>query len=103
MKAIAVLLLIVAIVLVVAIAVGVVQRKFEASRLQRAARSPWRYDEVPEGNQVSFYLIKGSEPRQLLGSIPTAAEDFEMLLYQLRAEADERVLALNDPNRVLGP
>jgi hypothetical protein len=86
----AVLLVIVVILLAVAV---IVTRSMGEKRLSRRG---WELQERSDGEQISVYATKPGSEEPLLGSVQVAAPDFDMRLYELRAEADERVRVLND-------
>jgi hypothetical protein len=89
---VAALILLAVVVLVVAVvyAVGALTRH------QLQSRQPWVVKEASDGELVSLSAVKpGCEPLRL-GAVPIAATDFDSQLYLARAEADERVRALND-------
>lgn len=86
----AVLLVIVVIVLAVAVIVS------RSMGDRRQSRRGWQLQERSDGELISVYATKPGSEELLLGSVPVAAPDFDMRLYELRAEADERVRVLND-------
>jgi hypothetical protein len=88
----AALVLLVIVVLVLAV-LFLVQR---AASQRRRAHRPWQLDERSDGELIALYATRPGRDELLVGSVPFAAEDFEIKLYELRAEADERVRALNE-------
>jgi hypothetical protein len=85
-----VLLVIVVIVLAVAVIVG------QSMGARRQRRRGWELEERSDGERVSVYASKPGGEDLLLGSVPVSAPDFDIQLYELRAEAEERVRVLND-------
>lgn len=65
----------------------------------RALRSTdcfqWESIEHSDGELVRITVEKTGEQPLLIGAVPFAAQEFEDRLYTLRAEARDRVLALN--------
>ncbi len=89
---VAALIVLVVVVLIVACvyALGASTRR----RLQ--AGRPWTVAESSDGELVALAAVKpGSDPLPL-GAVPIGAPDFDERLYRLRAEAAERVSALNN-------
>ena len=84
-----VLLLIVVIVLAAAVIVTQSIRR----------RRGWEIQERSDGELVALYASKPGGEDLLVGSVPIAAPDFDIRLYELRAEAGERVRVLNDRAR----
>jgi hypothetical protein len=91
--------LVVAALILLAVVVLVVATVYVVGALARRrleSRQPWAVKEASDGELVSLSAVKpGCEPL-LLGAVPIAATDFDSRLYLARAEADERVRALND-------
>jgi hypothetical protein len=85
----AALVLLVIVVIVLAVAVIVTQSM--GSRRRR-----WEIEERSDGKSVSVYAAKQGDEELLLGSVPVSDPGFDMRLYELRAEAEERVRVLND-------
>jgi hypothetical protein len=85
-----VLLVIVALVLAVAV---IVTRSMGERRVRRRG---WELEERSDGQRVSVYATKPGAEELLLGSVTVSEPDFDIRLYELRAEADERVRVLND-------
>jgi hypothetical protein len=86
----ALILLIVVIVLAAAV---IVTQTIRGTRLRRRG---WELDERSDGELVALYASKPGGQDLPLGSVPVTAPDFEVRLYELRAEASERVRVLND-------
>lgn len=90
--------LVVAVVLLVIVALvlgALFLLRRAASRRQRADRH-WQLEERSDGQLIALYATKPGRDELLVGSVPFAAPDFDLKLYELRAEADERVRVLND-------
>jgi len=85
-----VLLVIVAIVLAVAYVAT------QSARGARERRRGWELEERSEGGRVALYAAKPGGEDLPLGSVPVDAPDFDIKLYELRAEAGERLRVLND-------
>jgi hypothetical protein len=81
-----VLLLIVVLILAVAVIVTQSVRR----------RRGWEIAERSDGELVALYASKPGGEDLLVGSVPISAPDFDVRLYELRAEAGERVRVLND-------
>jgi hypothetical protein len=88
----AALVLLLIVVLVLAVAVIVTKSMGE----RRDRRRGWALEERSDGGRVSVYASKPGAEELLLGSVPLSEPDFDIRLYELRAEADERVRVLND-------
>jgi hypothetical protein len=88
-----VLLVIVVLVLAAIVIAG------QGIQRRRMARRAWELEERSDGELVAVYATKPGRSDLLLGSVPIAAEDFDIRLYELRAEADERVRVLNDKDQ----
>jgi hypothetical protein len=88
----AAVVLLVIVVIVLAAALVVVQ----SVGARRMRRRGWELEERSDGERVSVYASKPGGEELLLGSVSVADPDFDMRLYELRAEAGERVRVLND-------
>lgn len=55
----------------------------------------WELIEHSDGELLRITVEKTGEQPLLIGAVPFAAQEFEDRLYTLRAEARDRVLALN--------
>jgi hypothetical protein len=84
----AAVVLLLAVVLILAVAVIVTQ----AIRRRRG----WEIEERSDGELVALYASKPGGDDLLVGSVPMSAPDFDVRIYELRAEAGERVRVLND-------
>jgi hypothetical protein len=82
--------------LIVALVMGVLFLVQRAASQRREAHRPWQLDERSEGELIAVYATRPGRDELLVGSVPFAAEDFDMKLYELRAEANARVRVLND-------
>jgi hypothetical protein len=82
--------------LIVALVIGVLFLLQNAATERRQARRPWQLDERSEGELIALYATRPGRDELLVGSVPFADEDFDMKLYELRAEADARVRVLNE-------
>jgi hypothetical protein len=69
-------------------------------RRARERRAPWRMVEDSDGEQVTVYACRPGHERLLLGSVPISAQDFDSQLYELRAEGEQKLAALNAGRRV---
>jgi hypothetical protein len=81
-------------IVVILLAVGVIVT--QAIARTRLRRRGWEVHERSDGELVSLYASKPDGQDLLLGSVPVTAPDFDVRLYELRAEAAERVRVLND-------
>jgi hypothetical protein len=90
--------LVVAVVLlvIVALVMGALFLLRRAASQRRRADGPWQLEERSDGELIALYATKPGRDELLVGSVPFAAADFDLKLYELRAEADERVRVLND-------
>jgi hypothetical protein len=71
-------------------------------RRQVDPRDPWHYIEEPKGGQLLFYAEKRGLPRESLADpLRFNDPDFEAKLYERRNEAEEKMRALNDKDRLL--
>ena len=61
----------------------------------RARRGGWRLEERSDAGCVRLLAVRAGDPPLELGSVPVAEEDFDSRLYELRAQAREKLLALN--------
>jgi hypothetical protein len=84
----AALVLLLIVVLILAVAVIVTQS------IRR--RRGWEIQERSDGELVALYASKPGGEELLVGSVPVSAPDFDVRLYELRAEAGERARVLND-------
>jgi hypothetical protein len=81
-------------VLLIALAVVIVSI-VRALQARRTERDPWTLRERSDGETLRLYASKAGEQPLLVEAIPFAAEDFDMRLYEARARAQERLIALN--------
>jgi hypothetical protein len=88
----AALVLLVIVVLVLAV-LFLIQR---AASQRRQAHRPWELDERSDGERIFLYATRPGRDELVVGSVAFAAQDFDIKLYELRAEADERVRVLNE-------
>jgi hypothetical protein len=88
-------LLILLVLVIVASGVLVIVRGWMADR---ARRGPWRLDESSDGELLTLHAVRPGDEPLLLGSVPIGAQEFDSKLYELRAEARQKVLALNQPD-----
>ena len=86
----------VVLLLIVALVMGVLFLLQRAASQRRQARRPWQLDERSDGELIALYATKPGRDELLVGSVPFAASDFDTQLYELRAEAEERVRVLNE-------
>ena len=94
MKVIAIVLVIVAIVMLVWVLAAMVQR---ALARRRAKRQPWELEErTHDGFRVGLYGIRGREIMQLTEPVRFDHEDFEQEIELARAEAEQKLIALNN-------
>ena len=62
---------------------------------ERARRGGWRLEERSDAGAVRLLAVRTGESPLELGSVPVADEDFDSRLYELRAEARQKLMALN--------
>src|SRR5207237_6934688 len=75
-------------------------RKF--FRTRRHQRGRWTRAEESDDESVNVYVVEpGTERHLLVGAAPFAREDFELLLEELRVEAQQRLVALNSNRKEL--
>ena len=69
---------------------------------ERRAERPgtWRLEERSDGELVTLRAVRRGDEPLLLGSVPIAASDFDTRIYELRVEAESKVLALNEGRRL---
>lgn len=67
-----------------------------AIRRRRQSRLPWEVLEESNGAAMQLYAVKPGQKKLLIGNVPFAAYDFDSSLYELRSEAQEKVIALNN-------
>ena len=96
----AVLLLILLVLLAVAI-MAAVRLMYDAAARRHMRRQPWSLKETSDGEALHVYVVKDFEEPLLVEAIPFAAEDFDMKLYDARAKAAERLIALNSGRELL--
>ena len=65
-------------------------------RRKREERAPWRLIEDSDGDVVTVYGCRPGHERLLLGSVPVADDNFDARLSELRAEGEQKLVALND-------
>ena len=61
----------------------------------RARRGGWRLEERSDAGAVRLLAVKTGESPLELGSLPVAEAEFDSRLYELRAQAREKLVALN--------
>ena len=71
-----------------------------SSRTRATGR--WALDESSDGELVTVLAVHPGKERLLIGSVPIAAADFAQRLEDVRAEGEEKVVALN-ARRALRP
>jgi hypothetical protein len=86
----------VVLLLIVALVLGVLFLLQRAASQRRQAKRPWQLDERSDGELIALYATRPGRAELLVGSVPFAAPDFDIQLYELRAEAEERVRVLNE-------
>jgi hypothetical protein len=64
-------------------------------RGRKNQKTPWELEEKSDGELVVIYACKPGEERLMIGAVPFSSQDFDMKLYELRAEGQEKVMALN--------
>jgi hypothetical protein len=58
-------------------------------------RGPWKMVEDSDGEQVVIRAERPEHEPLLIGAVPFGAMDFDGRLYELRAQGQEKVYALN--------
>jgi len=86
----------VVLLVIVALVMGVLFLLQRAASRRRQAHTPWQLDERSDGELIALYATGPGRDELLVGSVPFAAADFDTQLYELRAEAEERVRVLNE-------
>jgi hypothetical protein len=86
-------LLILLVALAITTGVFVLMRGWLAGR---ARRGRWRLDERSDGELLTLHAVRPGDEPLLLGSAPIAAADFDDKVYELRAQARDKLAALND-------
>ncbi len=61
----------------------------------RARSGPWRLEERSDGELITLRAVRPGDEPLLLGSAPIGAQDFDDKLHMARAEAREKIAALN--------
>jgi hypothetical protein len=61
----------------------------------RRRRGGWRLEERSDAGAVRLLAVRTGETPLDLGSVPVSEDDFDSRLYELRAQAREKVIALN--------
>ena len=61
----------------------------------RRRRGGWRLVERSDAGAVRLLAMRTGESPLELGAVPVADEDFDARLYELRAQAREKLVALN--------
>ena len=55
----------------------------------------WRLEERSDGELLTLHAVRPGDDPLLLGSAPIGAADIDSKLYEIRAEAREKLSALN--------
>ena len=92
------LLILLVLLIAVAIAIYLVVRAVQTAA---ETRQPWSLKESSDGETLRVLLVKAGEAPLLVEAIPFEAEDFDMRLYEARARAEERLIALNAARKEL--
>ena len=61
----------------------------------RRRRDRWRLEERSDAGAIRLLAVCAGQPSLDLGTVLVADEDFDARLYELRAQAREKLLALN--------
>lgn len=61
----------------------------------RRRRGGWRLEERSDAGAVRLLAVRTGETPLDLGAVPVSEEDFDSRLYELRAQAREKIVALN--------
>ena len=85
-------LLIVVVALLITSGVLVLVRGWIAERRRRAG---WRLEERSDAGAVRLLAVRAGESPLELGAVSVSDPEFDMRLYELRAEAREKLIALN--------
>ena len=88
------LLLVLILAVIITSGVLVLVRNWAATRPPRPGR--WRIEERSDGELLTLHAVRPGDEPLLLGSAPTGAADFDSRVYEARAEAREKLAALND-------
>jgi hypothetical protein len=86
-------LLEIALLLVLTVAIVMWLRGLSAAR---ARRGGWRLEERSDAGTVRVLAVRAGDAPLELGAVPVAEEDFDSRLYEVRAQAREKLAALND-------
>jgi hypothetical protein len=81
-------------VLILGVTVGIVML-LRGWMANRARRGGWRLEERSDAGAVRLLAVRAGDAPLELGSVPVAEADFDSRLYELRAEAREKLVALN--------
>ena len=61
----------------------------------RRRRDLWRLEERSDAGAVRLIAVRAGQSSLDLGTVLASDEDFDSRLYELRAQAREKVIALN--------
>ncbi|HEX8855903.1 MAG TPA: hypothetical protein VF752_09900 [Thermoleophilaceae bacterium] len=88
-----------AVVLVLLLVVAFVLAIVAWVRRHRQSPARWKLREHSNGDSVRLYAACEGEPPLLIETVPLGGEGFKERLYQARAEARGKVIALNARRR----
>ena len=61
----------------------------------RRRRDLWRLEERSDAGAIRLLAVRAGQPPLDLGAVLVADEDFDARLYEARAQAREKLIALN--------
>lgn len=92
MKALVVLIALALLLLAAWLVVRAVAVRGRRRALQRGR---WSLEEGGDGERVTVHAVHPAHPPLLVGAVPIADPDFAQRLEDVRAEGEEKVVALN--------